>query len=387
MRRAAWRPFEEAREYARGLGLGSYRAWRAHVGARQLPGDVPSLPDRAYRASWRGWGDFLGQPGTSRRRRPAWAPLEEATAYARALPLPARSVRGWYAYHREHARPRHIPADPSGVYPDFPGWPEFLGHAGPPTPAPASAGGLSPALLGGEALCAALSALTRGGEPFALAAVVLRPGTLASPAQGAFSRAFPQGDPARVFHLEGELFAVLLPGTTLPGERAERARGLRARLAGAGYPQTRGAQVAVALFPHDAGAPETLLRAARGRLRGEAADRVTTPCAALLGLPEDREDVVRAGPLRLHPREHRAFQEGTEVHLTRGEFAVVLTLAQRPGQAVSRLVLSQTSRRDATTAEAALNIHITNLRAKLARAGHPDLIRTVRGVGYALRTP
>ena len=49
------RPFEEAREFVRGLGLNSFSAWKGFCDRRELPLDIPVRPDQVYR-DWRAWG-------------------------------------------------------------------------------------------------------------------------------------------------------------------------------------------------------------------------------------------------------------------------------------------------------------------------------------------
>lgn len=61
-----WRNFEEARAFARSLGLKSGAEWRRyskgefeHLGLR--PEDVPGCPERIYRdEGWSGYRDWLG---------------------------------------------------------------------------------------------------------------------------------------------------------------------------------------------------------------------------------------------------------------------------------------------------------------------------------------
>ena len=62
----AYRNFEDARAFARALGLRSAAEWKAWSrGARldlgRRPPDIPSHPEQAYRdRGWRGVADFLG---------------------------------------------------------------------------------------------------------------------------------------------------------------------------------------------------------------------------------------------------------------------------------------------------------------------------------------
>ena len=56
-----YRPFEQARAYARSLGLRSGAEWRAFAANGKLPSDIPANPHRTYAEDgWQGMGDWLG---------------------------------------------------------------------------------------------------------------------------------------------------------------------------------------------------------------------------------------------------------------------------------------------------------------------------------------
>lgn len=114
-----WRPFEEAREYARGLGVRNHLEWRAHVGSGDAPADVPRGPDATYRdLGWSGWGDFLGT-GNKGRFEFAYRPFAEARAFVRRLGL--TSSPEWVAWCRGDRpdlppRPDDVPTNPHRTY-------------------------------------------------------------------------------------------------------------------------------------------------------------------------------------------------------------------------------------------------------------------------------
>jgi len=58
------RPFPEAREFARSLGLGSPEEYKVRARSLDFPADVPASPERHYcDKGWLGWPDFLGYTG------------------------------------------------------------------------------------------------------------------------------------------------------------------------------------------------------------------------------------------------------------------------------------------------------------------------------------
>ena len=109
-----WRPFMEAREYARGLGLKNQTEWREHCSSGAAPPDIPSSVQTVYRdLGWMGWGDFLG---TGNVLRGEWRPFEEAREYVRGLGL--RTAKEWQEYCGSGQKPDDIPTTPWTVYGD-----------------------------------------------------------------------------------------------------------------------------------------------------------------------------------------------------------------------------------------------------------------------------
>ena len=57
-----WRSFEDARDYARSLGLKSIKdEWREWSKSGEKPSDIPASPNIVYKGKgWKSWGDFPG---------------------------------------------------------------------------------------------------------------------------------------------------------------------------------------------------------------------------------------------------------------------------------------------------------------------------------------
>ena len=99
---------------------------------------------------------------------------------------------------------------------------------------------------------------------------------------------------------------------------------------------------------------------------------------------EDSDAPLRVGPLEVDPYRVAVTAHGQLVPLTPTEFKLLHYLARTPERAVSRLELFEAALPASDALERAVDIHIKNLRAKLAAAGADGLIETVRGVGYRL---
>jgi hypothetical protein len=60
-RRGNWRRFTGARAFVRRLGLKSGAAWREYYKSGKKPKDIPVNPEITYaKAGWKNWGDWLG---------------------------------------------------------------------------------------------------------------------------------------------------------------------------------------------------------------------------------------------------------------------------------------------------------------------------------------
>ena len=106
---------------------------------------------------------------------------------------------------------------------------------------------------------------------------------------------------------------------------------------------------------------------------------------AALSHPDDQfEEAIREGDLVIDFERREVTARSEPVRLTYVEFEVLAALARNPGRVFSRTMLLErvwgdSSYRDPRT----IDVHIRHLREKLeAEPKHPELILTVRGVGY-----
>jgi len=95
--------------------------------------------------------------------------------------------------------------------------------------------------------------------------------------------------------------------------------------------------------------------------------------------------VFSCGDLRVDFARRRATKAGREVPLTRREFEVMERLTDARGRVVAKSDLLDELWGDATPQSAAsLEVIVGRLRRKLHAEVHDGLIRTVRGLGYAI---
>ena len=113
--------------------------------------------------------------------------------------------------------------------------------------------------------------------------------------------------------------------------------------------------------------PEELVERVRARLRRPVLSR---------------GGVIEAGPLRVDPSARAVSVGGHDVALTATELGILVALARRLGQPVTRQLLVEELDAGREGAERTLDVHVSRLRKKLGEAG--ARVVTVFGIGYKL---
>ena len=131
-----------------------------------------------------------------------------------------------------------------------------------------------------------------------------------------------------------------------------------------------------------------------GLLRGGAADYMTKPFEMEELLARIDVQLRRAAPdknilrfqdISLDQDAHSVACNGTEIRLTRTEYAILRLLMLKPAQVVPKLtILENISDDTPDCTEDSLKIHIHNLRRKLKAATGKDHISAVWGIGFML---
>ena len=95
--------------------------------------------------------------------------------------------------------------------------------------------------------------------------------------------------------------------------------------------------------------------------------------------------VLEWGDITLDPETHRVLRAGATLKLGPTEFRLLSTFLERPGRVFSReQLLDRVWGRDIYVDSRTVDVHIGRLRKSLSAAGGTDVLRTVRGAGYAL---
>ena len=115
--------------------------------------------------------------------------------------------------------------------------------------------------------------------------------------------------------------------------------------------------------------PSELVARLKVRLRRSVSEPVTS---------------LRIGDVAIDQVAHTIARDGKSIPLTRLEFDLLVALAKEPGRVFTReALLSEVWGYQHATDTRLVNVHIQRLRSKVERdADNPELILTVRGVGY-----
>jgi DNA-binding response OmpR family regulator len=124
------------------------------------------------------------------------------------------------------------------------------------------------------------------------------------------------------------------------------------------------------------------IREFRSRVRA-LLRRATAPRPA----DSDGQELIEEGEVRIDIARRTVTVRGGDVQLTFVEFELLRTLASAPGRVFSRRQLLERLRGGADYREPrTIDVHVRHLREKIERdPREPELILTVRGVGYRFR--
>ncbi|HLN62925.1 MAG TPA: response regulator transcription factor [Symbiobacteriaceae bacterium] len=105
-------------------------------------------------------------------------------------------------------------------------------------------------------------------------------------------------------------------------------------------------------------------------------------------LEQQEERRIEMHGLTIWPERRKVQRGAEEIRLTNTEFALLLTLARRPGRVFSKQELLEAAweGQGQFMVDHVVNVHLANLREKVERdPSRPELVLTVRGAGYKLK--
>ena len=119
-----YRPYTEARQYAKALRLKNQSEWRSYCANNLIPVDIPKAPHLTYKKpDWQGWGDFLGTGNIANFNKVFWE-FNKARNYVLKLQLSKRDEFKNIA--TQGLLPSGVPTNPNRTYAQT-GW-QSWGH-------------------------------------------------------------------------------------------------------------------------------------------------------------------------------------------------------------------------------------------------------------------
>lgn len=103
--------------------------------------------------------------------------------------------------------------------------------------------------------------------------------------------------------------------------------------------------------------------------------------------PTGLRTLLHLGPLELDSLQLRATVNGRDLALTLAEIRLLEALLRVSGGVLTRRRLLEAAGTVSATHERTVDVHVANIRRKLAREGMAGALQTVRGVGYRLIWP
>jgi two-component system phosphate regulon response regulator PhoB len=102
--------------------------------------------------------------------------------------------------------------------------------------------------------------------------------------------------------------------------------------------------------------------------------------------PEVLSSVLTVGDIVLDREAHRVYRKRNEIRLGPTEFRLLEFLMQHPGRVFSRAqLLDKVWGETIYIDERTVDVHVGRLRKAVNNGRQPDIIRTIRGAGYAIR--
>ncbi len=102
--------------------------------------------------------------------------------------------------------------------------------------------------------------------------------------------------------------------------------------------------------------------------------------------PEVLSSVLKVGDIVLDRESHRVYRKKNEIRLGPTEFRLLEFLMQHPGRVYSRGQLLDNVWGDTNYIdERTVDVHVGRLRKAVNNGRQTDVIRTIRGSGYAIR--
>ncbi|KGI76681.1 response regulator transcription factor [Oleiagrimonas soli] len=114
-------------------------------------------------------------------------------------------------------------------------------------------------------------------------------------------------------------------------------------------------------------------------------DELSARLQALARRSVQSDPVLQLGAVEIHPRARQVRVDGEALALTPKEYALLETLSAERGRVMTRTALfERLYDARSESSDKVIEVLVSTLRGKLARAGVKDLVQTRRGYGYVV---
>jgi hypothetical protein len=115
--------YTESKEFLKKINFQNENEFYAWAKTEQRPANIPASPRKTYGIEFISMGDFLSNDNF---RTKDWILYEDYKSLVQELQLNSKDE--FVNWARVNCIGKNIPANPFNVYPEFEGWPEFLGY-------------------------------------------------------------------------------------------------------------------------------------------------------------------------------------------------------------------------------------------------------------------
>jgi hypothetical protein len=115
--------YSEAREYLSQFNFTNEAEFYSWAKTNERPDNIPASPRKTYGEDFISMGDFLGNGNFRTKDWPSYKDYKKEIQEKKF-----NSVREYTEWAKLNCRQLDLPASPTNIYPEFEGWPEFLGY-------------------------------------------------------------------------------------------------------------------------------------------------------------------------------------------------------------------------------------------------------------------
>jgi|694.fasta_scaffold23994_8 hypothetical protein len=115
--------YSEAKEYLAKFNFANEEEFYLWAKSSERPNNIPASPRKTYGKDFVSMGDFLGNGNYHFKK---YLPFNECIEFIHSLKL--NSIMDFQKWITENKKTHSIPSHPQDIYPEFEGWPEFLGY-------------------------------------------------------------------------------------------------------------------------------------------------------------------------------------------------------------------------------------------------------------------